>query len=306
MDDELEKNTGAVTSDEQAPADMDDDSFRDYIMRIRFDGDGADETPPADESDPEPSDSEETEAEEGKEPEAPEGSADPFRSYATEEDWKSDLDAELGKYKAERDTLEKEKYKHYDRLAEVLRFFYGDADDVFGALAEDLEKQRTDKLNADDQDAADAEGKSLEDYREEKRRNEDAQKWRDQEKHRAAADAARDSLVDEWSKDAHKLKLIFPDFDLKEALKVAAFADTLRSGKGVFDAYIASRPAEEKNGTADESAGGAEQESEKHEREPVLQNASSASAGRGNSRTDPSKLSSEDFKKYIDKIRNGF
>ncbi len=95
-------------------------------------------------------------------------------------------------------------------------------------------------------------------------------------------------LIREWHRDAEQLKLIVADFSLEEAIRNKAFADALRSGATVFEAYkeMLAMPRPQPM------------------REEIFQNARSARRGTGGATVNPAKLSSEEFKKYIDSIRN--
>ena len=96
----------------------------------------------------------------------------------------------------------------------------------------------------------------------------------------------RERRIALWQRDAYMLKLVIPDFDFESALNDDTFRAELASGKSVFEAYAAiARPRQQ-------------------QRSEIFQNAQSASRGMGESEINPAKLSSEDFKKYIDNIRN--
>ena len=100
------------------------------------------------------------------------------------------------------------------------------------------------------------------------------------------ADDERQRRIALWQRDAYMLKIVVPDFDFEAALKDERFTAALASGKTVFEAYaLIAKPA------------GAQ-------RSEIFQNAQSESRGMGESELNPAKLSSEDFKKYIDRIRN--
>ncbi len=98
----------------------------------------------------------------------------------------------------------------------------------------------------------------------------------------------RDELVSTWQRDAQQLKILVPEFDLAEAVKTKVFAAALTSGKTVFEAYkeMISKPKTEP-------------------REEIYQNARNARRGTGGTTQNPAKLSSADFKKYIENIKNG-
>ncbi|MGM9936776.1 MAG: hypothetical protein ACI38A_05480 [Candidatus Ornithomonoglobus sp.] len=297
----------AAGADELSIDDMDSGEFGDYIASVKYGGDGS-YTVDAEDALPENSDDELPEdgggTEGAAEPEndnEPHVSAEPFKSYLSEEDWKNDIAAEVNKYRLHRDDEEKQKYGYHDKLLALLPFFYGDTEDKLGALIADLTNQKSAKEAEDEKAAAEAAGKSIDDYRADKSRDEDAAKWREQEERRKNEENLRDSLVAEWLKDAGKLKLLHDDFDLKDALANALFKEALGGGKNVFEAYMAMKKEAPDTPEAPE-----EKEPPKPKRDPIMQNASSSAVGRGNSKTDPSRLSSKDFKKYIDSVKNGY
>lgn len=94
-------------------------------------------------------------------------------------------------------------------------------------------------------------------------------------------------LISEWQRGAAELKMIVPDFDFSSALKNEVFRKALTSGKSVFEAY-SEMTRLPKN----------------PEREELHQNARASRRGTGDAAINPAKLSSEDFKKYINNIKN--
>lgn len=105
---------------------------------------------------------------------------------------------------------------------------------------------------------------------------------------RDEAVADKDRAVKQWVRDAEQLKILVPEFDLEEAVKQPAFAEALLSGKTVIEAYkeLIGLPRNEP-------------------REEIAQNARNARRGTGGATQNPAKLSDEDFKKYINNIKNG-
>ncbi|MGN0162272.1 MAG: hypothetical protein ACI4EA_01645 [Candidatus Ornithomonoglobus sp.] len=99
--------------------------------------------------------------------------------------------------------------------------------------------------------------------------------------------AGSDGIVKEWQSDAQKLAIVVPDFDFRSALRNDTFRSALTSGKNIFEAYaeMVRVPG---------SAG----------RAGITQNAQYARRGTGEATVNPSKLSSEDFKKYIESRKN--
>ncbi len=98
----------------------------------------------------------------------------------------------------------------------------------------------------------------------------------------------KDKLISQWQRDGEEIKHLVPEFDLAEAIKNPDFANALVEGKSVFEAY----------GLINKK------ETPKPRRE-IYQNGQHARRGTGGSVVNPAKMSSEDFKKYIESIREG-
>lgn len=103
----------------------------------------------------------------------------------------------------------------------------------------------------------------------------------------AEVSGGREKLIRQWQRDAEQLMLLVPEFDLEEAVKNSSFANALMQGATVFEAYLQmSRVSAAKP------------------REEIAQNAKTARRGTGGSVINPAKLSSKDFNKYIESIRD--
>lgn len=102
-----------------------------------------------------------------------------------------------------------------------------------------------------------------------------------------AAPIISDGIVEEWQRDAEKLATVVPDFDFRSALGNSAFKSALTSGKNVFEAYAEMTRVPDYSG-----------------RSAISQNAQTARRGTGEASANPAKLSSEDFKRYIENRRN--
>lgn len=101
------------------------------------------------------------------------------------------------------------------------------------------------------------------------------------------ASEGRERVIRQWQRDAEQLSLLVPEFNLEEAVKNSAFTNSLMQGATVFEAYLQmSRVATQKP------------------REEIAQNARNARRGTGGSVLNPAKLSSKDFNKYIESIRD--
>ena len=94
-------------------------------------------------------------------------------------------------------------------------------------------------------------------------------------------------IIAVWQRDAHELRHLVPDFDLKSAISDKAFYDALLGGATVIEAYKKTLSVP------------------KHpQREEIHQNAQSERRGTGSNTVNPAKLSDKEFRKYIENIRN--
>lgn len=101
-----------------------------------------------------------------------------------------------------------------------------------------------------------------------------------------AQNQERDAVIDKWQEDAANLAIAIPEFDFAKALQNEVFRRVLTSGGSVFEAYaeFAKMPKQPA-------------------RNAILQNAQHSRRGTGDSVVNPARLSSADFKKYIDNIK---
>ncbi len=98
----------------------------------------------------------------------------------------------------------------------------------------------------------------------------------------------KEKLIAQWQRDGEEIKHLVPEFNLEEATKIPEFAEALISGKSVFEAYALIN----------------KKETPKPRRE-IYQNGQHARRSTGGSVVNPAKMSSEDFKKYIENIKSG-
>lgn len=95
-------------------------------------------------------------------------------------------------------------------------------------------------------------------------------------------------VIAQWQRDAMELKHLVPEFDLNEAIADPTFYEALAQGKSVFEAYALINKKETPA-----------------PRREIYQNGQRARRGTGGSVVNPAKMSSEDFKKYIARIKEG-
>ena len=95
-------------------------------------------------------------------------------------------------------------------------------------------------------------------------------------------------IIAEWKRGEAELRELVPDFRLIDAMQNEVFARAITRGSSVAQAYLMMTHA------------GAE----KPERREIPQNAQSANKGTGRSRVDPATMSREEFRQYINNIKN--
>lgn len=102
------------------------------------------------------------------------------------------------------------------------------------------------------------------------------------------------NIISQWERDASQLKLIQPEFDFRTELQNnPLFRQLISNGMGVIEAYAASRPEPQK-----------EVPPKQAERKPIQQNAQSPDGGTGTNTRNPAKMSTAEFKQYIENIKN--
>ena len=97
-------------------------------------------------------------------------------------------------------------------------------------------------------------------------------------------------IIAEWKRGEAELKELVPDFSLLDAMKNEVFAAAITRGSSVAQAYLMMTHA------------GAEKP--EPERREIPQNAQSANKGTGRSRVNPATMSREEFRQYINNIKN--
>ena len=97
-------------------------------------------------------------------------------------------------------------------------------------------------------------------------------------------------IIAEWKRGEAELREIVPDFSLIDAMKNEVFAEAITRGSSVAQAYLMMT-----------KAGASEPEPERRE---IPQNAQSANKGTGRSRVNPATMSREEFRQYINNIKN--
>lgn len=114
------------------------------------------------------------------------------------------------------------------------------------------------------------------------------------EEEKQNASSENTNIISQWERDAAQLKFIQPEFDFRTELQAnPKFRQLISNGMGVIEAYAASRPEPQR-----------EEPPKQAERKPIQQNAQTPDGGTGTNTRNPAKMSSAEFKQYIENIRN--
>lgn len=144
-----------------------------------------------------------------------------------------------------------------------------------------IERMKQDILNA----GASAAGKDPEEYKGNLEQKKKADKYDKMMK----AENDRKDIIDAWKRDEERIKEDYPDFDLETALSDPAFRDSLvNNQRSVAESLLHMMK---------QAASG-----KKTPERKIAQNASKA-PGSPTVRKDPSKMSDDEFSKYIKKIK---
>ncbi|MBQ3426495.1 MAG: hypothetical protein IJH37_05045 [Clostridia bacterium] len=277
---------------------MSSEDFADYIERMREE----EGLPPAfpeekerDEDKPEAEEPVPPETEPEPAPEAeekePEKKPEPWRTYATEAEYKADVDKAISEALKQRDLDTEAQRARYERMERISRGFYPDDEAGFDKVADELEEQ-----------LAKSRDMTVDDYRSEQDMRAKAAKWDEQEKQRTSGESEKELLIKKWIADAGNLMRLYPDFSLEDALKDPVFAEELKTGGDMFSAYSKVYLGGPGDGDK-EPAPDTETPADTSKREPIPQNASSKRRGTGTSSEDYAHMSSQKFKEAIRRMR---
>lgn len=202
----------------------------------------------------------------------------PWRVYNSEDDYKRDVQKSIDDAMGKRFKKEREDNDKFERILSIAQSLYGDSDDPVRAFADALEEQ-----------AAENEKIPVEEYRSRMSEKRDAKKYRDEVQANEEHDKKLNDMIKAWKRDEAELRYINPEFSFEKAMQNEEFKKAVLSGKSVIQAYSETHAA---------------QKPKAEKREPITENARLPQGGTGEATVNPAKLSSADFKKYIDSIKN--
>lgn len=233
---------------------------------------------------------------------------EPYRTFATEEEYNTDrqnaIDEAFKKRfrsNREQDELNKANADKLSRIERAVRGNYGES--VGDNWADML-------VNQLDEAAAQNRNIPVTEYQQQQKDSADLARYRAQEQQAQEQQTEQNRIIERWKAEGEELKKFVPTFDFKTASQNDAFRDVIIKGGSVAQAYLAgmnSHPSQGKSESAATSvrAGtNALQAAARPKRREISQNAQMAGKGTGESTVNPSTLSSEDFRKYIESRKN--
>lgn len=285
----LEDDSSGMTAEKLA--NMTSEDFQSYLYKLLDQPSyGASEDDAPESAPPDDTAGEDAPSDEGSAPSAGQGAsgdtevpdeAKPYKTYATEADYKADVQKQIDSAFGQRFARDRERNEKIDRFERAARTFYGDNVDALDAATEDMEAQAARKRN-----------QSPEELRSDLELRRDAERYREEQQQRSNIAAEKQRIVETWQRDAQELKNIDPSFDLVTALKDRTFYNNISNGRSVFQAYSAMKSAEKPPQAA------------APKRRAIMQNARETRTGTGGSTVNPARMKTEDFMNYIDRIKN--
>lgn len=201
---------------------------------------------------------------------------EPFRSFATKEEFDGFMKKTIG----ERLKGGREDKKRLDGITRRAQSIYGGtAEEAIDKMFSDAETRFADEL-----------GKSLEEYREDISIKQDASAYRSQIEEQKRYQQAVDAQVQQWETESEQLKTVIPDFDFKQAMENDVFKSAvLEQGMSLASAYIYTTRTLQKP---------------MEKRQEVYEVGNTRTRATPQGAVSPMDMSDEEFAKYIAGIRN--
>lgn len=203
--------------------------------------------------------------------------AQPFRSYATKDEYDRDIQQRINEAVQQDRQNRSTDDETVRRISDIAGYYYRDAENPMQAMADYIEKT-----------AAEQDGVDIAEYRDRMDTQRKAKAYDDMQRRNQERQTARKQIYDTWMRDAQQLKIIDPDFDFNTAMQNPAFKNDIISGKSVAEAY--------KNISTPPQAAAPK-------RAPITQNAQTAQRGTGEASSNPASLPTRDFMEYINRIK---
>lgn len=246
-------------------ADMTSDEFSEYLQNPEAYRARVDEPAPE-------------EAEEEEE-EAVEEAVQPFKSFATAEEYEADRKKAVEEAFNKRFKHAKENEERLSTITRRAKGNYPESDDPIRDMLDEM-----------DNHAAESRGTSVEDYRRDLDERAELAEFRAYKNAQRQQQEENERTIRGWQREAAELKTLVPDFNFDAAIQNKTFADAISGGATVAQAYMLMQSKEPKQPEA------------KAKRKEIAQNAMTKNKGTGESSVNPATMSDKDFKEYINRI----
>lgn len=295
--DDSEPKTDELPESEDDVSSLTDSEFNDYIKRLKNGEDTeADEQEEETEDEGGDEDSEEDTEEDTEEVETEvEHDPDidtPFRTYSTEAEYNADVEKAVSEARKQWDLDNQAVQARAERMERIAHGFFPGDESGLDKLSDELEGQ-----------LAERDGISVDEYRKRRDTAEKADKWDAFEKKKTDGAEKQKAIVDKWVADAGNIKVLYPDFDLEEAMHNKEFVDVLTHGGDMFSAYAKVYNGN-KNPEPETEAREEDKEEPEPKRPPIKQNGQGTRRGTASASEDYSKMPRDKFLKEIEKMRN--
>lgn len=267
-----------IAEEEAAPEEksidaMTDAEFSDYLKAA------ADEEPYAAETAAEGPETEEASAEAA---EAEAVGDQPFKTFATEDEYNSAMEDYANRIYGERLRNGDAAMAQLSQLSDQASRYYDDGEqDPLGRLRGDLESQTAQRY-----------GQTPEQYRQSEADRRDLEAYRSQQQAQQSQQAGRQAIIDRWNAESDRLRQSVPDFDLETALKNDEFKEMVVRGASIDGAYYAVKYNELQSQQAQQA------------RKPIMQNAAQSGTKPGSSVNELMQQSDGDFRRSLKSIMN--
>lgn len=207
----------------------------------------------------------------------------PFKSFATQEEYQGEIDRIVSKRYGELASKNRADMERLEGLRDLAVSFYGgEGDAALNSLINDLREQNAEKA-----------GVSAEEFDKQLRDSADARKYREQVKAQEEQQTRVQEIQQRWAKESEELKAVIPDFDFAKAMGNKAFYDNVINGMSVGAAYLA----------VNKAAAIQQQPQQQPKRRTIAQNGNARGANIGKVSLNVNSMTDEEFDAYISRLK---
>ncbi|HIU48797.1 MAG TPA: hypothetical protein IAB04_05490 [Candidatus Avimonoglobus intestinipullorum] len=213
----------------------------------------------------------------------------PFRSFQTEEELQEFQNEAVRQQIQELHDQYNPYMEQLGQLTELAKGYYGEKNGktALEQLLADLQAQ-----------SAERDGKSVEEYLQQKELERDAKAYRQQQEAQQKRQQEVGNICREWERQERVLKTIVPGFSLRRALSDKAFYKrVVEDGYSISEAYMAQ--------DAPGRITGGENQTNTPRRRIIQEAGAQAQARQGVIRQDAKNMTDNEFEEYIRRIQNG-